>query len=318
MPDAAAAEAYAVRIDDPLQTTFVVRDGARRHAAAAALRCGPLRAIVLANELPSDLTGFMSVIAGAFAERNIPIVPIGAASRDHLLVPAAHWPEALAILRGLRDASRRLHQQRLMDALALRSPIPAPFTGWCWCAAGDGGWSRLVGTPVTLREGVGVKLVATVGTRDETETVRPAEWADAARRRCSPSRSTRPTSSRPPATCTPAARRRAGCWSRRASPSRPEDVAVAAHDRRRGRALDLDDPEVVRAVHRDRPGRRLRPDPDRARDKERQLQHYLELLRPLAVLQGEGRCDPRRRLRQGVHEPRARARTRAGSAMRRR
>ena len=37
-------------------------------------------------------------------------MPIGAASRDHLLVPAAHWPEALAILRGLRDASRQLQQ----------------------------------------------------------------------------------------------------------------------------------------------------------------------------------------------------------------
>jgi len=110
MPEAAAAEAYAVRIDDPFQTTFVLRDALADELPPAAVRVAPLRAIVLANELESDLTGFMSVIAGAFAERNIAIVPIGAASRDHLLVPAAHWPEALAILRGLRDASRRLHR----------------------------------------------------------------------------------------------------------------------------------------------------------------------------------------------------------------
>jgi hypothetical protein len=110
MPDAAAAEAYAVRIDDPLQTTFVLREALADTLPPPAMRSGPLRAIVLANELPSELTGFMSVIAGAFAERNIPIVPIGAASRDHVLVPAVHWPEALAILRGLRDASRRLHR----------------------------------------------------------------------------------------------------------------------------------------------------------------------------------------------------------------
>ena len=50
----------------------------------------------------------MSTIAGALAERGIAIVPIGAATRDHLLVPTAHWPEALAILRGLRDAARQV------------------------------------------------------------------------------------------------------------------------------------------------------------------------------------------------------------------
>ena len=110
MPDAAAAETYALRLDDPFQTTFVLRDELADALPPPAMRTGPLRAIVLANELPPDLTGFMSVIAGAFAERNISIVPIGAASRDHLLVPAAHWPEALAILRGLRDASRQLQQ----------------------------------------------------------------------------------------------------------------------------------------------------------------------------------------------------------------
>jgi hypothetical protein len=110
MPDAAAAETYVLRIDDPFQTTIVLREELADTLPPAALRIGPLRAIVLANELPPDLTGFMSVIAGAFAERNISIVPIGAASRDHLLVPAAHWPEALAILRGLRDASRQLQQ----------------------------------------------------------------------------------------------------------------------------------------------------------------------------------------------------------------
>src|SRR5262249_30526203 len=110
MPDAAAAEAYAVRIDDPLQTTFVLRQALADTLPPPALRSGPLRAIVLAHELPSELTGLMSVIAGGFAAPHIPLAPRGAPSRDHVLVPAAHWPEALAILRGLRDASRRLHR----------------------------------------------------------------------------------------------------------------------------------------------------------------------------------------------------------------
>src|SRR3954451_19426509 len=104
MSEGVDAESYAVRIDEPLQTTFVLRKSLADTLPPPSLRSGPLRAIVLANELPSDLTGLMSVIAGAFAERNIPIVRLGAASRAPLLVPSAHWPEALAILRGLRDA----------------------------------------------------------------------------------------------------------------------------------------------------------------------------------------------------------------------
>ena len=69
-----------------------------------------MRVIVLTGKLHPDLTGFMSTIAGALAERGIPLVPIGAATRDHLVVPGARWPETLAILRGLRDAARQLVQ----------------------------------------------------------------------------------------------------------------------------------------------------------------------------------------------------------------
>ena len=53
-----------------------------------------------------------------------------------------------------------------------------------------------------------------------------------------------------------------------------------------------------------------------SRDKERQVQHYVELLRTLPLWE---RNDPRgrRRLRQGVHEPRARRlRPRGGYARR--
>ena len=33
---------------------------------------------------------------------------VGTASRDPLIVREPHWPEALAVLRGLRDAARKL------------------------------------------------------------------------------------------------------------------------------------------------------------------------------------------------------------------
>ena len=63
-----------------------------------------------------------------------------------------------------------------MDALRDALADPSGFHRLVLVRRGDDGWSRLVGTPVALRDGVGVKLVATVGTREETETVRAADW----------------------------------------------------------------------------------------------------------------------------------------------
>lgn len=107
-PPELAAESYAVRIDDPFETTMVLRRELADRLPQAATRVDGLRVIVLVGQLDPELTGFMSTVAGALAERGIPLVPMGAATRDHLLVPGAHWPETLAILRGLRDAARTL------------------------------------------------------------------------------------------------------------------------------------------------------------------------------------------------------------------
>ncbi len=111
-PDALAGEAFAVRIDDPYETTFILRAAIAEALPDPSVRVGPLRAIVLVAQLDPGLAGFMSVIAGALAERGVPLVPIGATTRDHLLVPTASWPEVLAILRGLRDAARSLSDAR--------------------------------------------------------------------------------------------------------------------------------------------------------------------------------------------------------------
>ena len=107
-PEALLAEGFGVRIDDPLETTFVLRTTLADALPNPDTRQDGLRVILLVAELPPDLTGFASTIAGALAERGIPLVLVGTASRDHLLVPDAHWPEALAVLRGLRDAARKL------------------------------------------------------------------------------------------------------------------------------------------------------------------------------------------------------------------
>ena len=107
-PEALLAEGFGARIDDPLETTFVLRSTLADELPPPDTRQDGLRVILLVAELPPDLTGFASTIAGALAERGIPLVLVGTASRDHLIVPEAHWPEALAVLRGLRDAARKL------------------------------------------------------------------------------------------------------------------------------------------------------------------------------------------------------------------
>lgn len=175
-----------------------------------------------------------------------------------------------------------------MDALAEALADPTAFHRLTLVRRPpDDGWSRLVGTPVALRDGVGVKLVATVGTRQDTETVRAADWE--ARRAALLEEPFDTAHVQAPAGDVHARRTRKGrMLVSRGRPSRPEDVTAAPHDRARGRALDPADPDVVRlfqATGLAGTSGRLRAD---QRDKERQLQHYLELLRPLTALQGTG------------------------------
>ena len=107
-PPELLADAFGARIDDPVETTFVIRSVLANTLPAADTRQDDLRVILLLAPLPPDLTGFASTISGALAERSVPIILVGTASRDHVIVPGSTWPEALAVLRGLRDAARRL------------------------------------------------------------------------------------------------------------------------------------------------------------------------------------------------------------------
>ena len=195
-----------------------------------------------------------------------------------------------------------------MEALAAALADPGAFHRLTLVRRpADGGWSRVVGTPVTLREGVGVKLVATVGTRHETETVRPEEWAE--RREALLAEPFDQAHVQSPAGDVHARRTKKGrLLVSQGKPSRPEDVAVAAHDRPRGRALDLDDPDVVRLFI----ATGLAGDSGRIRAAARRQGAAAAALPRAAApaRRAAGRRaadDPRRRLRQGVHEPRARA-----------
>jgi uncharacterized protein len=60
------------------------------------------RLITVDIPLPPDLVGFMARISTALAEAGVPIFPYAAYSRDHLLVPEAHFEKAMAALQRLK------------------------------------------------------------------------------------------------------------------------------------------------------------------------------------------------------------------------
>ena len=60
------------------------------------------RLITFDIELEATLTGFMARISQALADAGIPILPFAAFSRDHLLVPSAHFDTALSALKALQ------------------------------------------------------------------------------------------------------------------------------------------------------------------------------------------------------------------------
>ena len=61
------------------------------------------RLITFDLELEPTLTGFMARIATALAEAQIPILPLAAFSRDHLLIPSAQFDAAWSVLKNLQS-----------------------------------------------------------------------------------------------------------------------------------------------------------------------------------------------------------------------
>jgi len=61
------------------------------------------RLITFDVELAFDLFGFMAVVSKALADAEIPILPIAAFSRDHILVPSNQFDVALQTLQKLQS-----------------------------------------------------------------------------------------------------------------------------------------------------------------------------------------------------------------------
>lgn len=61
------------------------------------------RLITFDVELEPSLVGFMARISAALAQAQVTILPFAAFSRDHLLVPAAQFDQAITALRNLQS-----------------------------------------------------------------------------------------------------------------------------------------------------------------------------------------------------------------------
>jgi hypothetical protein len=64
----------------------------------------PYRLLTVDVVLDSALVGFMAALTPALAQAGISVIPLGAYSRDHLLIPAHHIEIALATLKQLQSS----------------------------------------------------------------------------------------------------------------------------------------------------------------------------------------------------------------------
>jgi SAM-dependent methyltransferase len=155
---------------------------------------------------------------------------------------------------------------------------PELIESWTKCTLRRPEQGKLVASPVALKRGPAVKLVENVGKRQETRNVMLADWPSELRGLLDE-----------PLLGIDVAGREADWHARltkrgrwlvtRAKPSQPgAPFGLAHHDRRPVYPLPPDDPEVAR----------LFAATGATPDKQRQVQHYVELLRPLPIWSGTG------------------------------
>ncbi len=100
------AEPFSVLIADKDEVTLVIPAEAVDHFANRLRnhRVGEAsyRLITFDLELEPTLIGFMARVAQALADVGVPILPVSAFSRDHLLVPADRFDAAWGALQSLQ------------------------------------------------------------------------------------------------------------------------------------------------------------------------------------------------------------------------
>lgn len=90
-------EDFVAAIRDHRERTVVARTGATPPALIRREETG-WKIMTFEAELPFELTGFLAAVAGALAEREVPIFALSAFSTDHLLVREVHLETAVRAL----------------------------------------------------------------------------------------------------------------------------------------------------------------------------------------------------------------------------
>ncbi|MBI5930972.1 MAG: ACT domain-containing protein [Chloroflexi bacterium] len=99
-------ESFSALIADKDEVTLVMsleawqEDYAKRLPLAE--QHGEYRLITFDMVLEFSLTGFMALVATLLAEAGISLIPLGAFSRDHILVPADSFEKAWATLQAAK------------------------------------------------------------------------------------------------------------------------------------------------------------------------------------------------------------------------
>jgi hypothetical protein len=100
-------EAFCALIADKDEVSLVIPHEAveefERRLPGKSVSSTPYRLITFDLELDAALVGFMAKISTTLAQANVSIIPFGAFSRDHLLVPRDQIEVALATLRRLQS-----------------------------------------------------------------------------------------------------------------------------------------------------------------------------------------------------------------------
>ncbi len=108
---AEAASPFSAVIVDKDEVSLLLREdilqGHDMRLKDAALSDTGYRLITFSQALEPDLVGFIAKVSAWLAAAGIPILALAACSRDHILVPMADFPRALAELIKLQDIIRR-------------------------------------------------------------------------------------------------------------------------------------------------------------------------------------------------------------------
>lgn len=99
-------ESFSALIADKDEVTLVMSLEAWREEYSKRLpgaeQHGEFRLITFEMVLEFSLTGFMALVATILAEAGVSVIPLGAFSRDHVLVPADSFDKAWATLQAAK------------------------------------------------------------------------------------------------------------------------------------------------------------------------------------------------------------------------